>query len=226
MTDIPIIFSAPMIRAFLANQKTMTRRLAWRDAKFGLQDYDSEQLEDMDAKGWNVVGEGNEGLFRVYKPTPWQRVKIGDRLWPREAMAARIGCNGKPDKNPRYVKYRADTKGESPYDPMDFHRWPNKWSPAIHCPRWASRITILVTGTKMEPLQSISEEDARAEGIITPMIAGQDADGNIKTYRTGFAHLWSELHGVETWLSNPEVVAISGRIIKANIDTAEARAAA
>src|SRR5438477_7174905 len=60
MTDIPIIFSAPMVRALLAGDKTMTRRLAWR------------QVEDKLACGVIDV------------PSPWQRVQPGDHLWVRE----------------------------------------------------------------------------------------------------------------------------------------------
>jgi hypothetical protein len=89
--------------------------------------------------------------------------------------------------------------------------------PSIHMPRWASRLTLIVTATKVERLQDISEAEARAEGV-DPAIAGQDAHGPVKTYRTGFVRIWGDLHGTESWLSNPEVVALSFSAHQTNID--------
>lgn len=190
MKEIPIIFSAPMVQALLAGTKTMTRRLSWRDAKFGLQDYSSEQLEEMDAKGWNAVGEGNEGLWRVYKPTAWQRVKPGDRLWVRENWRV----NSWSEDGDLWVKYPADNAvhhiDHGDPDQMDdlcekvcaeleakrvrpdkdgFYPSTEKLRtrPSIHMPRWASRLTLIVQETKIELLKEISEDDAFAEGIET-----------------------------------------------------------
>lgn len=67
-------------------------------------------------------------------------------------------------------------------------------------PRWASRITLEITGVRVERLNSISEEDAQAEGIspATYMITPPEA-----VYRVGFRHLWESIYGEESWRDNP-----------------------
>jgi hypothetical protein len=95
-------------------------------------------------------------------------------------------------------------------------------------PRWASRLTLIVNATKIERLQDISETDAMAEGVERAPAGTQQSNvGQVTayTFRTGFVRLWGELHGMDSWLSNPEVVCLSFRAIKANIDAAEAQAA-
>ena len=95
-------------------------------------------------------------------------------------------------------------------------------------PRWASRITLEVTGVKVERLQDISEEDAIAEGI-DPFTDFQPK-GHWRRYRdasglgyvdcpiASFASLWTEINGPAAWEANPWVAAYTFRPILGNID--------
>lgn len=150
MTDRPIIFSAPMVLALLAGRKTMTRRLAWRrDQKWG------------DARP--IVGSERDYMI----PTTWQRVKSGDRLWVRENLTRRRGNFLGIPQNVIEAHYAADDEdvvNEHEFNLLPW--WKGKGGlPSIHMPRRVSRLTLVVTATKIERVQAISETDAKAEGV-------------------------------------------------------------
>jgi len=226
MADYPIIFSAPMVLALLAGRKTMTRRLAWTP-------YDPAPPE----KGRlpralprnAVMLPGRAGLYR---PTVWQKVKPGDRLWGREAWnlwyASRDGedwwpARDIPKEEPRLDEdARAGSCVDFPVGSTnrgtDAGRGP--WRPSLHMPRWASRITILVQEVKREALQDISEADARAEGMQEPSLRelGGELAQAAWSERQMFQRLWNHLHGPDAWAANLEVVAMAGRVELRNID--------
>lgn len=204
--DIPIIFSKPMVCALLDGRKTMTRRLAHREFR------DSDQRSRMvryQVEGHNYIGN----VVCRKPPSPWQKVEPGDRLWVRECWAGYIekmdGTTGVP-----WAHYRAT-------DENDF--LPGmKWKPSIHMPRWASRLTLVVTSTKIERLHDISEADAKAEGWTPrPEVSAADPEVHRDAARDWFSDLWTDLHGVESWRSNPEVVALSFNVVRQNIDGIE-----
>lgn len=204
MTDRPIIFSGPMVSALIEGRKTQTRRLAWTWRKPSIR-----------------FPEGYRAA------TVWQGVKPGDRLWVRENFSGEHCWQDIPPSG-----WGWDTMQR----PTEFWYWADgnptdgDWTkplPSIHMPRWASRLTIIVTATKMEPVQSISVLDVRAEGCEVRQFALFGADGpeRQKIASGVYRKLWSDLHGPESWDTNPEVVAISGRVIMANIDSEKAKAA-
>ena len=135
-------------------------------------------------------------------PTPWQKRKPGDLLWVREAFAT---TGGGP------VRY---------YATDHVHELRRK-RPSIHMPRWASRLTLEITETRIERLQDISEADALAEGMTFPegMYYGSCP-------RSAFAGLWRDLHGPGAWEANPEVVALTFKVHHANVDSVTEAAAA
>jgi len=215
VTDIPVIFSAPMVQALLAGRKTMTRRLAW--GKY---------------KEFPEIGQ------RLRKPSPWTKVSPGDRLWVRETVACGACALGPPSHwspgfwrreqgtpaNPNGIWYAAD--GLAPADPMTER---GRWVPSIHMPRWCSRLTLIVSAVKVERLQSISPQDAWDEGVdrksrkVRQMwLFGADAEEREAIYKRAcvweFEDLWKQLHGDESWDENPEVVAVSFEVVKTNID--------
>jgi hypothetical protein len=193
MTDRPILFSAPMVRALLAGTKTQTRR-AWR-----------EQPPAGVNIGW-VPGQST---------TPYG--KAGDRLWVRET------CRGEelPDglDGVRYLAdnaFRPIENTEAAVDPwMKLHHYRGLRAatvPGIHMPRWACRITLEITGVRVERLADISEADAQAEGcVLECMTPTGDDTGSAIHGPGGFHALWSSINGTESWDANPWVWVVEFR---------------
>ncbi len=233
MKDIPIIFSGPMVRALLKGEKTMTRRLFKRDREPPPQ-WDSRYGFSVLTPDRHVELRGVDpdlGPISRFMPLKYAR---GDRLWVRETVACGACAPSKPStwsasfwrreqgtpENRNGIWYAAD--GLSPRDPITDR---GRWVPSIHMPRWCSRLTLEVTGTKVERLQDISEADAIAEGVNAISMADVRRQAAWSA-RGDFAQLWNVLHGTDAWDANPEVVAVSFRAIKSNIDAPEARLAA
>jgi hypothetical protein len=155
MTDRPIIFSAPMVRALLERRKTQTRRLAWRYREVPTPD-------------------DGEGLLRL--PSPWQRVQPGDRLWVREGWAE-VGTY-----DPGLLIYRADYPA---CVPAGIDNIPDasavKWRAPIHQMRRASRLTLTVTDVRVQRVHDMLLNDYEAEGVVDrPM----STDEGIRAFST------------------------------------------
>lgn len=216
MKERGIIFSAPMVRALLDGTKTQTRRVMKSQPFSNGMVYDREFgdivcHDDYLAPGEMLVRAGTKkhpyNSTRDEWPSLCPYGAPGDRLWVRETFCHGLGG----------VYYRAS---ESP-----FTRESPKWKPSIHMPRWASRITLEITDVRVERVQDISEEDARAEGA--PMqgqatINGKPGQAYFFDYRKGFAVLWDSIHGDGAWKRNDWVWVISFK----RVDDASARGAA
>ena len=187
----PIIFSTPMVQAILDGGKTLTRRILRGTAR---------QNEWIDNLGWdNLIADLEYGrssgdewcqLWNRVIGSPLTCVKIpyhvGDVLWVRETWRRdAVGYH-----------YRAD------FSPgMEETIKPKlKWRPSIHMPREAARLFLRVKNVRVERLQDITEEDAKAEGVI----CGQ---GQKRwTARSAFMDLWDRINGKKNpWESNPWV---------------------
>jgi hypothetical protein len=175
----PILFSAPMVRAILADRKTQTRRI-----------YEGFFLTP-DKPCWHLDDAGRGGC-------PYGMP--GDQMWVRETWAHPVpGCEFQGG-----VSYRADhidPRGDGPAHPM-------KWRPSIHMPRWASRITLEITGVRVERLNAISHDDAIAEGVS----GGCGPGYSFACYE--FKQLWLSIHGHGSWDANPWVWVVEFRRVE------------
>jgi hypothetical protein len=129
---------------------------------------------------------------------------IGDVLWVREAWAL---YEAPHCPWPDLPHAHANGVGWAFYR-EGFDRSPPRWRSPIHMPRWASRLTLRVTGVRVERLQDISEEDARREGIDCSLHPG-DVECGCSFARVGFQKLWDDLnYDRAPWASNPWVFAL------------------
>jgi hypothetical protein len=141
---------------------------------------------------------------------------VGDQLWIKETFR-HFGNKFEGGKNFALVTYRQDgISQEIEVENPPVEKWWNTgnkpWKPSIFMPRWASRITLEITGIRVERLQEISEDDAKAEGT-KPSIVGAALD-HLK-YRAGYQSLWERINGKGSWAKNPLCWVISfKKIIK------------
>ncbi len=179
-------------------------RPSWRVQR--LCDESCEHVDD--------VGPYDGRHCKAWGPMPYAP---GDRLWVREAwnlfdpdvdpIADRLGARAPFSgcENDREIRwhacYRADGELKHP------QHGPARWKSPLFMPRWASRLELELTAVRVERLQAITEEDARAEGV-TPFPVNPEGDcWTDGKHRTAFEHLWNELHGWEpnAWGLNPWV---------------------
>lgn len=185
MKERPILFSGPMVRAILDGRKTQTRRAVKTPIWTGRDDP-------------NPAAPNRYGDVATIKPCPYGQP--GDRLWVRETFAPLVGGPFAPD-NP--IMYKATV--EKP------EIW--SWKPSIFMPRWASRITLEITGIRIQRVQEISCDDCRAEGCGTEEIPwcgdGYTRHPWVDTYR----RLWNDINA-DSWGDNPWVWVIEFRQIQ------------
>lgn len=191
MSDRPILFSAPMVRRLLDGSKTQTRRVVNPQPSAGF--WVPYRCPDW---RWNWVvdktGMGSGDPFRCPYGVP------GDRLWVRETWAPRtLGQLPEIDRHAK-PRYRA-TEDLRP-------EWGNAWKPSIHMPRWASRITLEVTGVRVERLQEIDEAGAVAEGMAPRTVSAFRVEA-----RADFCALWNTINGPDSWDANPWVWVVEFR---------------
>lgn len=76
---------------------------------------------------------------------------------------------------------------------------PTRNRPSIFMPRAASRITLEITGVRVERLQDITRGDCMAEGCPFPNISKET---NPKDW---YSDLWKTINGADSWDKNPWV---------------------
>lgn len=230
MKERPILFSAAMVRALLAGTKTQTRRIV-KPVKFypdfgcavgqvgGAWKYGSPAALGLRERGdhWSVVLKGDV-LQRMCTSEAYgwgagagcPYGVPGDRLWVRETFA-RIDGQTRPWIE---TDYQATyTHGDRLGDTLGIKK---RWTPSIHMPRHASRITLEITAVRVERLQDISEADARAEGAreCDPvsgrevLLAGPSQRGSFVLH---YRDIWEQINGPCSWDANPWVWAIEFR---------------
>ena len=151
MSEKPILFSTPMVRALIAGNKTQTRRV------IKLRGFSENAIIKKTKHGF-LLSEG--GSFNIPMKARYQP---GDILWVREAW--RLGDFSFIDDDvSASVQYKDLTTGPRLHYLKHGMDERLGWRPSIHMPRAAARIFLLVTDVRAERLQEILEKDARAEG--------------------------------------------------------------
>jgi hypothetical protein len=211
MKERPILFSAEMVLAILDDRKTQTRRVVKLVNEYGLPLHYSRIVDH---------------------PCPYG--KVGDRLWVRETFQltepdgsvgdewigdTAIELDGIPKERPEslgywiYLHYRADNP--------EMCNW---WRPSIFMPRWASRITLEIVGVRVERLQMISRDDAKAEGMSNVWKWDRERNkkhpehfnrGQYNPYKANYSVLWDEINGKGAWDLNPWVWVIEFKRVEA-----------
>jgi hypothetical protein len=202
-----------MVEAILKGTKTQTRRIKrletinnnpnwWR-----FDGYD----KDLDVFFFEALSHQLEPLDQ-YNDVKCPYGKVGDVLWVRETF-----CLTQPGHPETYhFGYKAYNPLQ-PYSPdaasekYDYST-PDVWKPSIHMPKEACRIFLEITDVRVERLNDISEDNAKAEGIeeIHPapyLIRYKDYMSNelIEYPESSFMSLWESINGKGSWDLNPFV---------------------
>ncbi|MEM1145733.1 MAG: hypothetical protein AAGI88_24425 [Pseudomonadota bacterium] len=207
MTERPILFNGEMVNAILSGRKTQTRRVV--KPKTG------SEISDMLRCPYGRAGD-HLWVRETFRPQEWHDEgvdEIGDPVWD-----VAPGTDG--------IQYRAD----GTFTPIENSEsaammWfdllrpedtgvdgkPISWRPSIHMPRWASRLQLEIVSVRTENVRSITEEDAKAEGLEKEKCDHVP----LYSYVAAFERLWNLINEDRGfgWDKNPLVWVVEFRVV-------------
>lgn len=230
MKERPILFSAPMVRANLEGSKTQTRRVLKQavgpSLSVGIENEPGvAELSSLHGAGRGYAVE--ETIKRVTCPYG----QPGDRLWVKETFYAYGRWENRYSEEKKRDEWRfIDMTKECGHtyryaaDPVELPLLangrgaaPGWWTrSSLFMPRHASRITLEVTGVRVERLNDCSEADAMAEGLIRSGDGWRGAQdlpwfaSPVAAYRS----LWESINGVGSWDANPRIWVVEFRRVR------------
>ena len=201
MAERGAIFNADMVRALQRRAKTQTRRpveVSATGANGGAL------LEIVPSESLASRGLLWDARYHLDNPRTLRSPlgAVGDLLYVRETYSPRLDVDPitEPEKARHYMRYRAD--GDDLEN--EWHSY-GQWCPSSRMPKWAARLWLEITGVRVERVASITEEDARAEGVEPqPMVFSHDLSHPLPNPRPtshiiGFRELWASIYGYESW---------------------------
>lgn len=202
MKERGMIFNAEMVRAILDGRKTQTRRpIKWKQTRF------TEIAERDDGSLWPWAEDCERG-GDIWFACPYG--EVGDRIWVRETFRVHSRAT-----DVATLVYRASVRNSwteqthrVPVAVCNKPATPEKWTPSIHMPRWASRITLEITDVRVERLNNISYDDAISEGIKqewTCIDPGLGSYAHKNDVQDDYETLWKSIYGDDSWQANPWV---------------------
>lgn len=222
MKERGMIFNGEMVRSILDGRKTQTRRVMAvqpEHSNLGLR-YITESKNARDNGKYFWSQSDATGMKALSKPFACPYGNPGDRIWVRETWQAiheYLNDDGYVDET-RFARSIPKQEGRYWHSVFAADNWTNDreyrgfpWRPAIHMPRWASRIMLEIIDVRVERLNAISDADANAEGVQ----ANEHSPA-----RYVFGELWQSIYGADnsqSWQVNPWVWVIEFKRLEAAV---------
>lgn len=224
MRYIPILFSTPMVKAIMDGSKTQTRRIIKPQPKHMNLECDGSFIFFND--GWGCPDCGGGHFDNSLKP----KAQIDDVFWVRETFCEAGSFASDEFANSEVIAFKTKEaffyEDNTPYWGLtgkkldtEYWNWDKlKWKPSIFMPKAVCRTFLKVTNVRIETLHDISEEDAKAEGVIS--IKAHNDDSRILGYhdymvkpkegfntlfsaKKSFFSLWESINGKASLDANP-----------------------
>lgn len=199
MTEKPILFSTPMVKAILSGSKFQTRRVVKPQPEI-------QNRKSMLNSPYCTMDDGSlifatAGSLGEHRNPPYQP---GTILYVRETWYYEEHMHdltaGEPDLPGGRYSHRYVYKATNPDYPVNVGVGEQGWKPSIHMPREAARLFLRVKNVRVERLQDITEEDARDEGVKDPYdyqapeYYEQPHMRGFEINKSAFAGLWDSIY--------------------------------
>ncbi len=234
MKVVPMIFNTEMVKALLDGRKTVTRRPLNITEGWDLKDRKLTKITSSHPKKgkWGALVRKETFDDKYQHDIITAPCFVGDLIYVRETFCTgRIEQydSGHPAGDYWYVEQGCGkhdyTVSKAFCEIEGIEIEDVRWTPSIHMPRLASRLTLKVTDVRIERVQDITEEQCWKEGI--EHVDGQfdihqlseiakTFEGTHEDAKSLFACLWDSIY--QNWNQNPYVWVIEFEVIHQNVD--------